>query len=164
MSSPRPTSTARAAAAPAVVRGERVALAGSSAREIADLFSALKTAADDRESAEQHAAEAHRLLRAVFDGTIDGVFVKNLGGRYVMINEAGARLIGQPVEDIVDHDDTTLFDADSAARIAAQDREVIVTGESRPYQNFSVATAARHVPRYRAPKAPYRDATGRIVG
>src|SRR5207249_4163940 len=98
MSSPRPTSTARASAGPAVVRGERVALPGSSAREIADLFAALKTAADDRESAEQHAAEAHRLLRAVFDGTTDGVFVKDLGGRYVMINEAGARLIGQPVE------------------------------------------------------------------
>ena len=155
---------ALAAAAPAVVRGERVALPGSSAREIADLFAALKTAADDRESAEQHAAEAHRLLRAVFDGTTDGVFVKDLGGRYVMINEAGARLIGQPVEDIVDHDDTTLFDADSAARIAAQDREVIITGEPRTYENFSVATAAGHVRSYLSTKAPYRDATGRIVG
>src|SRR5438094_415064 len=155
---------ALAAAAPAVVRGERVALPGSSAREIADLFAALKTAADDRESAEQYAAEAHRLLRAVFDGTTDGVFVKDLGGRYVMINEAGARLIGQPVEDIVDHDDTTLFDADSAARIAAQDREVIITGEPRTYENFSVATAAGHVRSYLSTKAPYRDATGRIVG
>src|SRR5207247_2274265 len=119
---------------------------------------------DAVETAEQHAAEAHRLLRAVFDGTTDGVFVKDLVGRYVMINEAGARLIGQPVEDIVDHDDTTLFDADSAARIAAQDREVIITGEPRTYENFSVATAAGHVRSYLSTKAPYRDATGRIVG
>ncbi|OLB99305.1 MAG: hypothetical protein AUH30_05365 [Candidatus Rokubacteria bacterium 13_1_40CM_68_15] len=155
---------ALAAAAPALVRGERVALAGTSAREISDLVAALKTAAADRESAQRDADEAHRLLRAVFGGTTDGVFVKDLAGRYVMINEAGARLIGKPVEDIVDHDDTALFEPDSAARIAAQDREVIATGEPRAFENVSVATAAGDVRSYLSTKTPYRDVTGRVVG
>ena len=155
---------ALAAAAPALVRGERVALAGTSAREISDLVAALKTAAADRESAQRDADEAHRLLRAVFGGTTDGVFVKDLAGRYVMINEAGARLIGKPVEDIVDHDDTSLFEPDSAARIAAQDREVIATGEPRAFENVSVATAAGDVRSYLSTKTPYRDVTGRVVG
>jgi len=141
-----------------------VALDGPSAREISDLLAALKTAADDREHAQRNADEAHHLLRAIFDGTTDGVFVKDLAGRYVMINEAGAHLIGKPVEDIVDHDDAALFDRDSAARIVAQDREVITTGEPRAFENVSLATAAGDVRSYLSTKTPYRDAAGRIVG
>ena len=69
------------------MRGERVALSGSSVREISDLVAALEAAAADRESAQRNAEEAHRLPRALFDGTSDGVFVKDLAGRHVMINE-----------------------------------------------------------------------------
>jgi len=155
---------ALAAAAPAVIRGQGVALSGSSAREIGDLVAALKTAAADRESVQRDADEAHRLLRAIFDGTSDGVFVKDLAGRYVLINEAGARLIGKPVEEIVDRDDGALFGHDSAIRIVAQDREVIATGEPRVFENASMVTTAGDVRTYLSTKAPYRDVSGRVVG
>ena len=48
----------------------------------------------ERERTQRALVESHSLLRAVVEGTSDAVFVKDLEGRYLMINTAGARLLG----------------------------------------------------------------------
>ena len=50
----------------------------------------------ERKRAERALVESHSLLRAVFEGTSDAVFVKDLEGRYLMINTAGARCSARP--------------------------------------------------------------------
>ena len=44
-----------------------------------------------RKAAERALIESHSLLNAVVEGTSGAVFVKDLDGRYLMINSAGAR-------------------------------------------------------------------------
>ena len=46
------------------------------------------------------------LLSAVIEGIPDPLFVKDLKGRYVMINAAGAKAIGKSVAEIIGKDDT----------------------------------------------------------
>ena len=48
-----------------------------------------------QQRAQQALLESHSLLHAVVEGTSDAMFVKDLDGRYLMINTAGARFLGK---------------------------------------------------------------------
>jgi PAS domain S-box-containing protein len=78
-----------------------------------------------RKAAELKSAQNEQLMRAVLDGTPDAIFVKDCRGRYIFCNEAAARFVGRPMEDVIGHDDTFLFAAGTAGRIMRNDREVI---------------------------------------
>ncbi len=68
------------------------------------------------------------LLREILARTSEVLFAKDLDGRYVMINGQGAGMFGKSVEEMLDQDDTTLFDRESAQRIMVVDRAVMSTG------------------------------------
>ena len=116
----------------------------------------------DRQAAEAELRRSNDALRAVTEGTGDAVFVKDLAGRYVMINPAAARMAGKTPEQIIGRDDTQVFDAATAARVMAHDRRVIESGgveaEEGPY---AMPGGTRVLSSY---KAPYRDAAGNVVG
>jgi PAS domain S-box-containing protein len=102
------------------------------------------------------------LLRAVADGTTDAVFVKDRDGKYLLFNEAAARFVGKPVAEVLGKDDTELFDAPSAALVMARDREVMESGRVGTHEEALTAAGVTRV--YMATKAPYRDASGRVMG
>ena len=51
------------------------------------------------------------ILEAVIQATPDAIFVKDLAGRYVLVNDAFARFIGKSQADIVGKHDLELYDA-----------------------------------------------------
>lgn len=106
--------------------------------------------------------ERFHLLQAVIEGTSDGVYVKDVDGRYLMINEAGAGLIGRTVEQVVAHVDADVMDAASAKASVDMDRMVMTTGESITYEEDPLVDG--QVRRYLTTKDPYRDEAGNIVG
>ena len=57
-------------------------------------------------------AEERNLLRAVIDGLPDQLFVKDMGSRFVLVNDAVRRFFGNDVTGKTDHD---LFSAEAAA-------------------------------------------------
>jgi PAS domain S-box-containing protein len=103
-----------------------------------------------------------RLLRAALDGTTDSVFVKDLDGRYVAINAAGAHYIGRRAEDILGRDDRAFFPPETAAAVITHDRAVLQSGEPHA---FEVTLPIAGQPRvFLSTKTPYRDATGCVAG
>src|SRR5258707_8984090 len=102
------------------------------------------------------------LLQGIMEGTTDAVFVKDLQGRYLMINPAGAQFLGRTVESVLGKDDTDLFDPEVGRLIMERDRHVVRTGEPQTYEE--TATAAGVTRTFLATKAPYRDANGDVVG
>ncbi|MGA3065476.1 MAG: PAS domain-containing protein, partial [Tepidisphaeraceae bacterium] len=54
------------------------------------------------------------LLRSALDGNGDTVFVKDRQGKYLYMNEAGARRFNRPLSEIIGNDSSSLFDAESA--------------------------------------------------
>ena len=118
----------------------------------------------DRRRAQAHLAEQRDLFRAVLDGTTDAVYVKDLDGRYLMINPAGAAMLGRDVEAVLGKDDTELFEPDDAERVQREDREVLAAGRALEFEEEkepSSGAAARH---YLTTRGPYRDRRGRIAG
>jgi PAS domain S-box-containing protein len=116
----------------------------------------------ERQRAEHALIESHSLLNAVVEGTADAVFVKDLEGRYLMINSAGARAIGKTVGEVIGKDDRELFTPDTAGPIMEADRQVMASAEFQTFEE--TATAAGVTRTYLSTKGVYRDAQGQVVG
>jgi two-component system cell cycle sensor histidine kinase/response regulator CckA len=116
----------------------------------------------ERKRVERALLESHSLLRAVVEGTSDAVFVKDLDGRYLMINTAGARLLGKTVDEVVGQDDSTLFAPEAAKAVYEHDRQVIEGGALQTFEER--LTAAGVTRNFQATKGVYRDAQGQVIG
>jgi PAS domain S-box-containing protein len=102
------------------------------------------------------------LLQGITEGTTDAVFVKDLAGRYLMINTAGARLLGKSVAEVLGKDDAELFDAEVGRDIIARDRKVVLSGETQTYEEPGTVAGVTRL--YLATKGPYRDPNGQVIG
>ena len=112
----------------------------------------------ERTEAERQAHTSRTMLDAVVDGTLDAVFVKDAAGRYLLINESGARSLGRPIEQVLGRTDDELLPAAQAADISARDRQVMesgqtVTGEETVGDRVFLST-----------KAAYKDPGGTLLG
>src|SRR5580658_4627780 len=102
------------------------------------------------------------LLQGITEGTTDTIFVKDLQGRYLMINAAGARLLGRRVEEVIGKDDMELFTPQTGREIMAGDRKVVDSGRTQTYEEFGVSDGVART--YLSTKGPYRDTNDQIVG
>ena len=116
----------------------------------------------DRASTERRLLDGYNLLNAIIEGTTDAVYVKDLQGRYLMMNTAGSQFLQLPVEEIVGKHDSELFPAEAAARIVADNRRVIDSGAARTYEND--LTVHDNTRTYLSTNAPRRDHNGNIIG
>jgi PAS domain S-box-containing protein len=115
-----------------------------------------------RKRSEEALHQADALLRAVAEGTTDAIYVKDLTGRYLMINPAGARFLGRTVEEVIGKDDTELFSAETARAIMEGDRRVLEAGDTLTYEDTGTAAGVTRC--YLSAKSPYRDTRGRVAG
>ncbi len=102
------------------------------------------------------------LLQAVAATTNDALFVKDTAGRYLYCNEAGGRLAGRPVDQIIGSDDIEIFGIDAGTVIQAQDRRVIDSTVSETEDH--VISDGESVRTFEVTKSPYRDFSGNISG
>ncbi len=111
---------------------------------------------------ERALAESHSLLQAVIEGTEDAVFVKDLEGRYQLINPAGARFLNVEPGEIIGRRDDELFPEQMASASMASDRRIIEAEESHTYEDTS--PLAGEIRTFLSTKGPYRGADGKIIG
>lgn len=107
---------------------------------------------------------SENLLRAVVQETTDAVFVKDRKGRYLLANEAAARFIGRSVNEILGRDDRELLDPAGAERIISNDQAIMAGGSVQTFEESITFTPSGAKHTFLATKAPYRDATGSVIG
>jgi PAS domain S-box-containing protein len=116
----------------------------------------------ERKRAEEKLQESHNLLHAVIEGISQPVYVKDTQGRYLMVNSAGARLVGKPFEEILGRDDTALFAPYTARQFMEADRRIMERGEAETYEDSGAIGSVTRT--YITTKAPYRGPRGEILG
>jgi diguanylate cyclase (GGDEF)-like protein/PAS domain S-box-containing protein len=116
----------------------------------------------NREKFEAAIAKANNLLKAVVEGSVEGIFAKDLGGRYLLINEAGAHSIGKSPQEILGKTDSELYDDVSAQKLAAEDREVLSSGITLTYQRLLTTNDQTRI--VASSKQPFRDGAGQVAG
>ena len=102
------------------------------------------------------------LLQGIMASTTDAVFVKDLNGRYLMVNPMAARIAGLSVDEVVGKTDSEVFPADTARSVREWDHLVTETGSPVTYEQTGIASDRDRT--FLSTKGPYRDANGKIVG
>ncbi|MBI4850255.1 MAG: PAS domain S-box protein [Acidobacteria bacterium] len=116
---------------------------------------------DSRDS-EVALQKSEATLRTIIESATDAIFIKDLRGKYLLINSAGARFLGRKVEDVIGKDDSELFSLDTAEEIMAGDRRVMISNQTHSYED--IGTAAGFTRTYLSIKTPYHDSDGNVIG
>ena len=116
----------------------------------------------ERRAAEDALRVSEALLRSVLEGISDSVYVKDLEGRYILLNGACARALGKPLEEVLGHTDDDLFPA-WAERTRRWDRQVLETGKPVNYES-TVELPGRRPVTWLVGKAPVPGPGGRPAG
>ncbi len=110
---------------------------------------------------EPEAGELER-LRAVVEHAADAIFVKDLEGRYRLLNEAGAALFERPAAEVIGRTDEELLGAERSAPIRARDAEVLTRRARVTYEQRRLVGGREIV--YLTSKAPYLSPGGELLG
>jgi PAS domain S-box-containing protein len=110
----------------------------------------------------QSIPNASDILLAVIDATPDAIFVKDLEGRYVLVNQAAARFIARTPGEVIGKNDFELYPEDTARRFVQDDKTVLESGKAMSFEG--VASSNLGTQAYLVTKGVYRDKTGKILG
>ena len=103
------------------------------------------------------------ILQAVIDATPDAIFVKDLNGRYVVVNAAMAHFLGKSADEIIGKHDLELYPEETAQRFIADDREVLGSGEPCTFEGVASSEGGT-TQAYLVTKGVYRNRAGNITG
>jgi PAS domain S-box-containing protein len=102
------------------------------------------------------------LLNSILEGTTDSIYIKDLDGRYLLMNKAGAKLINKEVSEIIGKDDTALFPENLAQELKEKDRQVIESDSTISFEQY-LDTPLGEVC-YIDSKGSLKDAQGKVIG
>ncbi len=102
------------------------------------------------------------VFNAIIEETPDAIFVKDLQGRYLAMNSAGAELFGKPSAEWLGKTDGELYSDESAKKLLSIDLQVIETGVA--HTSVEQFEHQREQLTLLCSKAPYRNERGIVVG
>src|SRR3989442_6172033 len=103
------------------------------------------------------------LVDAVIQATPAAIFVKDLDGRYVLVNDAFARFIGKSWADIIGKQDLELYDKETADRFIESDQQVLRSGVAEQFEGLAHGEGGL-TQAYLVTKGVCRDTHGKIIG
>ena len=92
----------------------------------------------------------------------EGVFFKDLKGRYRVLNEAAKQILGIGVKNIIGKTDADLFDTVMAHKHLIEDRRIVEKGETIEWE-VEIETA-HGKENYACKKQPFKNRHGKIIG
>ena len=129
--------------------------------ELARTNQFLKEQVAQRKAMDERITESEARLQAFINNSPSAIFIKDLAGRYVVVNKEFTRLFGLDLERILSHTDAEIFPPDEAAQFQANDARAL---ESR------AAIEVEEVARYGSGphtsivcKFPLFDSSGRVT-
>ena len=97
-------------------------------------------------------------LRSILDHVPCAIYIKDAGGRYILINRAMEELFGRPAADVVGLSPTAIHDPEVAARILDDDRQVYASSQPTTFEEDILARGERR--RFLTTKVPLVDQNG----
>jgi len=117
----------------------------------------------ERRRSEAALWRTNALLRSIMEGTNNAVIATDLAGRFLLVNQAAARLAGVDQTAVIGRTSEELFGPDDTTLSRARDREVFETGRRVTYDQTFVAIdgVTRSI---RVTKGPLFDEQGTMTG
>lgn len=106
---------------------------------------------------------ASSVLEALMHQSTDSIAVKDLSGRYLMINAAGANFLGRDTSEIIGKTDFDLFELETAKAIRDSDCKIMETAKTELIEDFLRPLNGKN--RYfQAMKCAFTTPSGEIIG
>jgi len=122
----------------------------------------VRRAGEERREAEAAIRESQELLHAITDNAEAVIYVKDLEGRYLMVNRRYAELFHVSKGDMAGKTDHDVFPPESADSYRAMDQRVVAADRALTEEEMAVLEDGPHT--YLSVKSPLRDGQGRVVG
>ncbi|MBD0268639.1 MAG: EAL domain-containing protein [Cyanobacteria bacterium Co-bin8] len=106
--------------------------------------------------------KSYTLLQKIVEGTTDAIFVKDRQGRYIMVNSVTASILGQPVDAILNREDTALMPAEMAQQIQKADQEIMARGQ--PVSLEEQVLQGSQIRTFWSTKYVWRNSQGHVQG
>lgn len=126
-------------------------------RELRRLNAELEQRVAERTAALQR---SERFLHHVLDTAPAGIYIKDLEGRFLLLNRNAAQAIGRDPKDLIGHADSEFFAEEYIAQWRAAERQVIQTG--RPFRQEETAPMPDGEHTFLSMRAPMYDEHGQI--
>lgn len=117
----------------------------------------------ERKQSEGALWRTNALLRSILEGTNNAVYAKDLAGRYLLVNQAAARIAGVDPVAVLGHTSEEIFQPEDAARARAQERDVFDTRRAMTCDQPFTAPDGR-TRTLRITKGPLFDEQGAMTG
>jgi len=115
-----------------------------------------------RQVAEAEAEKTHRMLEAVIMGTSDSIWVKDLDGRFLALNDAAASELGLSRAAVVGRALLDVLSEAQADVMVENDRQVLERGTVEHFEEEVAFDGGTRV--FLTTKGPYRGADGTVLG
>lgn len=116
----------------------------------------------DRRIAEQLVRDREDLLRSLVEAIPASINVKDLDGRYRLVNQAYARRHGRTADELLGRAAEEIFDAEHAERMAALAHSALQSGQATEFQERVHRRADGKGDVWLTSKVPLKDANGCI--
>ncbi|MEW8026439.1 MAG: PAS domain S-box protein [Candidatus Thiodiazotropha sp.] len=106
--------------------------------------------------------QALNLISSIANSSLDAIYAKDHEGRYTLFNKQAEHFIGRSRNEVLGHDDTSLFPHDQAKEIMENDRLLI--SEDRVVSFHQTLDTDEGSATFLTTKGPLRDENGKIIG
>lgn len=113
-----------------------------------------------RKQAELALRESEERLHAIIDNTIAVIYLKDVRGRYMLINRRFSEIFAIPREDVLGRSDDELFSPEFAEVFQANDRAVLEAGRPLEFEEIAPHVDGNHY--YISIKFPLFNAAGEV--
>jgi len=107
-------------------------------------------------------SESEFKFRAIIENSIYMISLKDLEGRYLLINPAGVKILGRPAEEILGKRDADLFTNQTGDQIWQTDQQVMQKRITRTYEETAESGGYRRT--FQSTKFPYLSSNGELLG
>lgn len=114
----------------------------------------------NRIRAEAEIKETQRRLRSIIDNATSVIYLKDLEGRYLIVNKQFLDLFLLKEEDVVGHTDFEIFSNEFAEKFSINDKDVITNQQAVTYEETASLDDGEHT--YISVKFPLHDADDKI--
>lgn len=126
------------------------------------VFAALTREIRERGKVERSLRSKHALIESLMKSSGDALYVKDLEGRYLLINDAGAEINGRTVAEMLGKTDFELLPADAAVRARDVDLAIMRSGTSGTSEMVIELGGTKRV--FESTKGPWRDPEQGVLG
>jgi PAS domain S-box-containing protein len=142
--------------------GEAAVLDIKTGNELEVLADTINAMMASRAAAERATRESYELLHGIMEGASDPIYVKDLSGRYEMMNSAGTSVLAKERDAIIGLTEREVLTTDVAEQVRSHCAQVVATGAPFTVEQEIVGGTGPRT--YLTTLTPRRDVEGHVTG